>query len=86
VHVSSVTFGITEGRAELDSHADTTVLSDNTALVIHDFGRPVRVHGYDESVAQRKHCKTVTGVLAYDHSSNGETYFLIFHQAVLIPN
>jgi hypothetical protein len=36
VRVSSVTFGITEGQAELDSHADTTVLSENTALLIHD--------------------------------------------------
>jgi hypothetical protein len=67
---------------ELDSHADTMVLSDNTVLVIHDFGHPVRVHSYDELVAQHKHCKTVTGVLAYDHPSNGETYFLIFHQMV----
>jgi hypothetical protein len=84
VCVSSVTFGITEGQAELDSHVDTTVLSDNTALVIHDFGHPVCVHSYDE--LERKHCKTVTGVLAYDHPSNGETYFLIFHQAVMIPD
>jgi hypothetical protein len=61
VHMSSVTFGITEGWAELDSHADTTVLSDNTALLIHDLGRPVCVHSYDESVAQHKHCKTVIG-------------------------
>jgi hypothetical protein len=86
MHMSSVTFGITEGQAELDSHADTTVLSDNTALLIHDFGCPVCVHGHDELVAQHEHCKTVTGVLAYDHTRNGETYFLIFHQAVLIPN
>jgi hypothetical protein len=34
VRVSSVTFGITEGQAELDSHADTMVLSDNTALTL----------------------------------------------------
>jgi hypothetical protein len=86
VHVSSVTFGITEGRAELDSHADTMVLSDNTALLIHDFGCPVRVHSYDELVAQHEDCETVMGVLAHDHPSNGETYFLIFHQAVLIPD
>jgi hypothetical protein len=70
MRVSIVTFGITEGQAELDSHADTMVLSDNTALIIHDCSRPVCVHGYDESVAQCKHCKTVTGVLAYDHPSN----------------
>jgi hypothetical protein len=74
--MGSVTLGITEGQAELDSHADTMVLSDNTALIIHDFSRPVRVHSYDELVAQHKHCKTVTGVLAYYHPSNGETYYL----------
>jgi hypothetical protein len=37
-------------------------------------------------VAQHEHCKTVTGVLACDNPSNCETYFLIFHQAVLIPD
>jgi hypothetical protein len=57
---------------------DTTVLRNNTALLVHNFGCPVCVHGYDELVAQHKHCKNVTGVLAYDHRSNGETYFLIF--------
>jgi hypothetical protein len=62
------------------------VLSDNTALLIHDFRHPVHFHGYDESVAQCRHYKTVTGVLAYDHPSNSDTYFLIFHQAVLIPD
>jgi hypothetical protein len=84
--VSSLKIGTTEeGRAELDSHADTTVIGDTTALVIQDFDRPVRVHGYDQSVAQREACKTVTGVMAYDHPSTGVTYFLIFHQAILIP-
>ena len=39
-----------EFRTELDSHADTCVVSSETALVIHDFERPVRVHGYDERV------------------------------------
>jgi hypothetical protein len=82
VCMGSVTFGITEGWAELDSHADTMVLSDNTALIIHDCGCPVHVHSYDELVAQHKQCKTVTGVMAYDYPSSGETYFLIFHQAV----
>jgi hypothetical protein len=80
VHVSSVRFGITEGQAELGSHVDTTILSDNTVLIIHDFGRPVCIHSYDESVAQHKHYKTVTGGLAYDHPSNSETYFPFIKQ------
>jgi hypothetical protein len=68
----------------LDNHADTTVLGNNTALIIHDFERPVRVHGYDSTVAQRDNCKTVSGVVAYDHP-DGTVYYLIFHQAILIP-
>ena len=75
----------TIGRAELDSHADTSVIGDATALVIQDFDRPVNVHGYDDSVAQREGCRTVTGVVAYDHPSTGVTYMLILHQAILIP-
>jgi hypothetical protein len=73
-----------EGQAELDNHADTTVLGSNTALIIHDFERPVRVHGYDSTVAQRDDCKTVSGVVAYDHP-DGTVYYLVFHQAILIP-
>jgi len=34
-----------EGCAELDSHADTCVVGDNTALVIQDFEHPVSVGG-----------------------------------------
>jgi hypothetical protein len=75
---------VDEGRAELDNHADTTVLGSNTALIIHDFERPVRVHGYDATVAQRDACKTVSGVVAYDHP-DGTVYYLVFHQAILIP-
>lgn len=75
-----------ESRAELDSHADTTVIGDTTALIIQDFDHPVNVHGYDDSVGKRQGCKTVTGVMAYDHPSTGVTYMLIFHQAILIPS
>jgi hypothetical protein len=83
--VSSLKVGTEdEGRAELDSHVDTTVIGDATALVIQDFDRPVHIHGYDQSVAQGEACKTVTGVMAYDHPSTSVTYYLIFHQAILI--
>jgi hypothetical protein len=64
VHLSSLKKSDTdayEGHAELDNHADTTVLGTNTALIIHDFERPVHVHGYDSTVMQRDHCKTVSG-------------------------
>ena len=35
-------------RSELDSHADTCVIGDSTALVIMNHDTPVRVYGYDE--------------------------------------
>jgi hypothetical protein len=73
------------GRADLDSHANTSVVGDSTVILIFDFNHPVQVHGYDQSVAQRDNCKTVTGVLAYDHPTTGVTYYLILHQAILIP-
>jgi hypothetical protein len=85
MRVGSLKLDRTEGRAEVDSHADTTVLSEQVALITHDFERSVRVHGYDDSVAQQNNCKTVTGVVAYDHPTTGETYYLVFHQAILIP-
>jgi hypothetical protein len=74
-----------ECRAELDSHADTTVIGDTMVLIIQDFDCPVRVHGYNESVVQRESCATVTGILAYDNPVSGITCNLIFHQAILIP-
>ena len=73
-----------EFRTECDSHADMCVVSDNTCLIIHDFHRPMNVYGYKEDVGGVK-CKTVSGVIAYDHPANGETYCLIIHQALLIP-
>ena len=39
-----------ERRAELDSHADTCAVSEETALPIHDYDTLVRVHGYTGDV------------------------------------
>ena len=74
-----------EFRTECDSHADMCVISDNTALIIHDFQRPTNVYGFKEDVESVTLCKTVSGVIAYDHPANGETYYFIVHQALLIP-
>ena len=69
---------------ELDSHADTCVVGLDAALVIHDFERPVRVRGYDDSVAEANECKTVSAVTAYDDPKTGRTYMFVIHQAILI--
>ena len=74
-----------EIRTELDSHADTCVVGNNTALLVHDFDRPVRVHGYDDTVSHSEACRTISAVIAYDHPESGEAFMLIIHQAILIP-
>ena len=74
-----------ETRCELDNHADTCVVGPGTCLEIHDFERPVRVHGYDSSVSERKSCRTVSAVVAYDDPLANETFMLTIHQAVMIP-
>ena len=75
-----------EFRSEMDSHADTCVVSPLTSLIVNDFGRPIRVHGYDESVSEKAHCRTVSGVVAYNDPTSGETYMLVVHQAIEIPS
>ena len=73
-----------ETTLELDSHADTCVLGCD-ALILHDYMRPVRVQGYDPSLGTVQY-NTVSGALAYDHPTTGETYHLIVNQAIHIPH
>ena len=82
----SLDAGDREVRMEMDSHADTCVVGKETALIVQDFDRSVRVFGYNKDVGTPERCKMVTGVVAYDHPENGEVYMLVLHQAILIPN
>ena len=75
----------TECRSKLDNHADTSVDGTKTALLIHDYNRPVQVHGYDEGVGEMEACRTVITVIAYDHPESGNTCMLVLCQAILIP-
>ena len=75
----------TECRSELENHADTCVVGTKTALLIHDYDRPVNVHGSDEGVGEIEACRTVSAVIVYDHPESGDTYMLLLHQAILIP-
>ena len=71
-------------RTDLDSHADTCVVSENTALIIRDYETPVVVSGYKDSLGKET-CRTVTGVVAYDHL-DGRTYYLHLNQALDVPD
>jgi len=74
-----------EIKCELDSHADTCVVGTNTALIIADYERPVRVRGYSPKVGEATECKTVSVVLQYTHD-NGAKYMLIINQAIYVPD
>ena len=75
---------ILETSLELDSHADTTVLGGD-ALIFQNYDRPVEVLGYDPAMGARTY-QTVSGALAFDHPMTGQTYLLVFHQAISMPH
>ena len=72
-----------ESMTDLDSQADTCVVSKN-ALIILDSETPVRVTGYDKLKA--KSYRTVSAALAYDDPKMGEVHILEVHQAIEIPH
>ena len=74
---------MTEQNTDADSHANTCIVSGDTALIIHDFEIPVTVHGHSEKVG-RKTCQTVTGVVAHT-THDGTTWHFHIHQALEIP-
>ena len=73
-----------ESRMEFDTHADTTVLGRH-CLLIQDFNKTVSVTGWDASAGATE-CRTVSGVVAYDHPVTGQAYMLVFHQAIYLES
>ena len=71
-------------RTELNSHADTTAAGTSMVLVIHDYEQPVCEHGYTGEVLPDENCCIVSAVAAYDHPETGDTFMLVFNQAILI--
>ena len=76
--------GGSDPRTELDSHADTCVLGKN-ALIVHDFGRPMKVSGYDKRQGTRT-LSTVGGVIGYEDQTSGRRYMLQIDQALHLPH
>ena len=72
-----------EKNTDMDSHIDTCILSDDTALFIHNYDIPVTVNGYSEKVGKKTY-QTLMGVVAYT-THNGTTWYLHIHQVPDIP-
>jgi len=58
----------------LDSHADTSVVGDATALIIQNFDEHVRVFGCDGSKS-----------IEYVNPETEDSFMLVIHQAILVP-
>ncbi len=66
---------------ECDSNADTCCLGKN--FVIKEYTtRTADVYPYDKSYAPMQNVPIVTGDTAYDDVAIGETYILLFHEAL----
>jgi hypothetical protein len=68
-------------RAELDSHADTTCIG-NQSMIIGTTYKTVRVTPFLESLGSVHRVPVVNAALAYDDPRSGETMILIFHQVL----
>ena len=73
-----------KSRTELDSHANTCVVSKN-ALILYDFYRAINVTGYNTSQDVAQSLPIVSAALAYDDPKTGEVIFLVLNQAIHIP-
>lgn len=70
---------MSEGRVDLDTHADTCVLG-RTFVVLEDTGQRCDVTAYDNK-NKRQDVAVVKGATAYD-TPDGTTYILVFNQAL----
>lgn len=68
-------------RMELDSHADTVVLGSN-CVVLSFTGRECDVSPYSDTYQAIKGVPIVSGATAWTSQSTGETYILVFHEAL----
>ncbi len=68
-------------NAELDSHADT-IVAGATCKIIEYTNQHCQVHPYADHYEPISNVPVVKAATAYDHPSTGETFILIFGQAL----
>ena len=68
-------------RMELDTHADTVVLGKNCVILSHT-GRECDVSPYTDFYDAIKGVPIVSGATAWTSQRDGETYILVFHEAL----
>ena len=71
----------TEGRRELDSHADTTVLGANCIILSHT-GQSCEVMPYSDTYDAITDVPVVTGATLWTSPHDGDEFILIFNEAL----
>ena len=71
----------TEGRIELDSHADTTVLGANCIILSHT-GQSCEVMPYSDTYDAITDIPVVTGATLWTSPHDGDEFLLIFNEAL----
>jgi len=78
---SQGTQGAVFGQIELDSHADTVVLGRN-CIIMNYTNRACNVMPYTDSYEPIKDVPVVQGATGYTNPKTGQTYILIFNEAL----
>ena len=65
----------------MDSHADTTVLGCKCAILAY-IGKKFKVSPYSDEYESIQHVTVGTGATAWTFPHSGETFILIFNEAL----
>ena len=71
----------TKANNKCDTNADTCCLGTNF-IILNYSQQMANVHAYDKSIAPTTDIPVVSGVTTYDDPISGDTYMLIFHEAL----
>ena len=71
----------TDGRIELDSHADTVVLGSN-AVVLHYTGNKCEVSPYSDEYEAISNVPVVRGATLWTDQNDNQGYILMFNEAL----
>ena len=69
------------GRIELDSHADTTVLVRNYAILAYTV-KECEVSPYSDNYESIQQVPVVTGATAWTYTHSREKFLLVFNEAL----
>ena len=73
--------GIVQSQIEMDSHADTIVCGANCAVMYYT-GKQCDVSPYTDAYEAIKSVPIVQAGTAYDNTETGETFILVFNEAI----